>query len=214
MSNYKLLKCLGDVNSISSLNWSQFALESLADCAREWKEVDRTSLSTGQCLHCWKDLELKKAGEFGTGEVKPRLILNVGGQHVRYQQEIPTETTEHAKKMIVSLGAGPRDTLFGGGNIPAFVMASVAAFAAGVITTLKMPNISGSFKSAGIHVGLRVGIDCCYWPWPFLLSPLYIYGDCPVACIEKVAQTAKELAKSFSEFVDAMDEAKMKFPDQ
>ncbi|KAL2898922.1 Histidine--tRNA ligase [Bienertia sinuspersici] len=78
-----------------------------------------------------RDLELKKDGEFGTGEVKPRLILNVGGQHVRYQQEIPTETTEHAKK----------------------------------------------------------------------------------ACIEKVGQTAKELAKSFSEFVDDMDEAKMKFPD-
>ncbi|KAL2943254.1 Berberine bridge enzyme-like 26 [Bienertia sinuspersici] len=30
MPNYKLLKCLGVVNSISSLNWSQFALESLA----------------------------------------------------------------------------------------------------------------------------------------------------------------------------------------
>ncbi|KAL2938000.1 Sucrose transport protein SUC3 [Bienertia sinuspersici] len=55
--------------------------------------------------------------------------------------------------MIVSLGAGPWDTLFGGGNITAFVMASVAAFAAGVIATLKMPNISGSFKSAGMHVG-------------------------------------------------------------
>ncbi|KAL2938136.1 Protein SEY1 [Bienertia sinuspersici] len=75
-------------------------------------------------IKCWKrenifnrrDLELKKAG----------------GQHVRYQQEIPTETIEHAKK----------------------------------------------------------------------------------ACIEKVTQIAKELAKSFSEFVDAMDEAKMKFPDR
>ncbi|KAL2897125.1 hypothetical protein RDABS01_038908 [Bienertia sinuspersici] len=139
-----------------------FVIMSLADCAREWKEADGTSLSQDQCLHfviygpsllygscdgstisvikCWKwanifnrrDLELKKAGEFGTGEVKPRLILNVRGQHVRYQQEIPTETTEHAKK----------------------------------------------------------------------------------ACIEKVAQTAKILAKSFSEFVDAMDEAKMEFLDR
>ncbi|KAL2931745.1 hypothetical protein RDABS01_037155, partial [Bienertia sinuspersici] len=164
MPNYKLLKFLGDVNSISSLNWSQFALASLADCAREWKEADGTFLFTGPMLalllsymdrvcfmgrvmdrqfpliKCWKranisnrrNLELKKAGEFGTGEVKPRLILNVRGQHVRYQQKIPTETTEHAKK----------------------------------------------------------------------------------ACIEKVAQTAKELAKSFSEFFDAMDEAKMKFPDR
>lgn len=56
-------------------------------------------------------------------------------------------------QMIVSLGAGPWDALFGGGNIPAFVMASVAALVAGVVATLKMPNISGSFKSSGMHVG-------------------------------------------------------------
>lgn len=56
-------------------------------------------------------------------------------------------------QMIVSLGAGPWDALFGGGNIPAFVLASVAAFAAGIVATLKMPNISGSFKSSGMHVG-------------------------------------------------------------
>ncbi|KAH9616762.1 hypothetical protein KSS87_008591 [Heliosperma pusillum] len=56
-------------------------------------------------------------------------------------------------QMIISLGAGPWDALFGGGNIPAFVLASLAAFAAGVIATLKLPNISGSFKSSGMHVG-------------------------------------------------------------
>ncbi|KAL2904198.1 O-fucosyltransferase 36, partial [Bienertia sinuspersici] len=147
MPNYKLLKCLGDVNSIRSLNWSQFALEPLADCAREWKEADGTYLFTGSILallfsyidrvfflgrvmdrqfpliKCWKranifnrrDLESRKAGEFGTADVKPRLILNVGGEH---------------------------------------------------------------------------------------------------AFIEKVSQIAKQLAKSFSEFVDAMDEAKLKFPNR
>ncbi|XP_074302387.1 sucrose transport protein SUC3-like isoform X1 [Silene latifolia] len=56
-------------------------------------------------------------------------------------------------QMIISLGAGPWDALFGGGNIPAFILASLAAFAAGVIATLKLPNISGSFKSSGMHVG-------------------------------------------------------------
>ncbi|KAL2942748.1 Glutamate dehydrogenase mitochondrial [Bienertia sinuspersici] len=60
-------------------------------------------------IKCWeranifnrRDLELKKDGEYGIGDVKSRLILNVGGQHVRYQQEIPTETTEHAKKGLL-----------------------------------------------------------------------------------------------------------------
>ncbi|KAK9707270.1 hypothetical protein RND81_07G185300 [Saponaria officinalis] len=56
-------------------------------------------------------------------------------------------------QMIISLGAGPWDALFGGGNIPAFVLASLAAFTAGIIATLKLPNISGSFKSSGMHMG-------------------------------------------------------------
>ncbi|XP_057948748.1 sucrose transport protein SUC3 isoform X2 [Malania oleifera] len=57
-------------------------------------------------------------------------------------------------QMIVSLGAGPWDALFGGGNIPAFVLASVFALAAGIIATMKLPNLSSSsFKSAGFHFG-------------------------------------------------------------
>ncbi|CAI0627782.1 unnamed protein product [Linum tenue] len=56
-------------------------------------------------------------------------------------------------QMIVSLGAGPWDALFGGGNIPAFVLASVASFAAGVIATLKLPNLADSFQSTGMHFG-------------------------------------------------------------
>ncbi|KAJ4833473.1 Sucrose transport protein suc3 [Turnera subulata] len=57
-------------------------------------------------------------------------------------------------QMIVSIGAGPWDELFGGGNIPAFVLASVAALAAGVIACLKLPILSSSsFKSSGFHFG-------------------------------------------------------------
>ena len=55
--------------------------------------------------------------------------------------------------MIVSLGAGPWDALFGGGNLPAFVLASVAAFAAGVIALRSLPTLSSSFKSTGFHIG-------------------------------------------------------------
>ncbi|EOY01995.1 Sucrose transporter 2 isoform 3 [Theobroma cacao] len=56
-------------------------------------------------------------------------------------------------QMIVSLGAGPWDALFGGGNIPAFILASFCALAAGVIATLKLPDLSSSFKSSGFHFG-------------------------------------------------------------
>lgn len=57
-------------------------------------------------------------------------------------------------QMIVSLGAGPWDALFGGGNIPAFVLASLSALAAGIIGTLKLPNLaSSSYKSTGFHFG-------------------------------------------------------------
>lgn len=56
--------------------------------------------------------------------------------------------------MIVSLGAGPWDALFGGGNLPAFVLASVAALAAGLIAVHRLPNLSSSsFESSGFHFG-------------------------------------------------------------
>lgn len=55
--------------------------------------------------------------------------------------------------MIVSLGAGPWDALFGGGNLPAFVLASMSALAAGVFAVHKLPNLSSSFKSTGFHFG-------------------------------------------------------------
>ncbi|KAJ0094751.1 hypothetical protein Patl1_15860 [Pistacia atlantica] len=57
-------------------------------------------------------------------------------------------------QMVVSLGAGPWDALFGGGNIPAFVLASLSALAAGVVATLKLPKLStSSFESSGFHIG-------------------------------------------------------------
>nr|KAJ0218912.1 hypothetical protein LSAT_V11C300121990 [Lactuca sativa] len=57
-------------------------------------------------------------------------------------------------QMIVSLGAGPWDALFGGGNVPAFVLASVSALAAGIIATLKLPSPNNSYKPiGGFHFG-------------------------------------------------------------
>lgn len=55
--------------------------------------------------------------------------------------------------MIVSLGAGPWDALFGGGNLPAFGLAAFSAFAAGVIAVQKLPDLTSNFKSSGFHFG-------------------------------------------------------------
>ncbi|XP_072977916.1 sucrose transport protein SUT4 isoform X1 [Typha angustifolia] len=54
-------------------------------------------------------------------------------------------------QMIVSIGAGPWDALFGGGNIPAFAVASVFSLAAGILAILKLPRLSSSYSSAGFH---------------------------------------------------------------
>lgn len=55
--------------------------------------------------------------------------------------------------MIVSLGAGPWDALFGGGNVPAFVLASVSALAACIVASLNLPSASNSYKPIVFHVG-------------------------------------------------------------
>nr|AYU70943.1 sucrose transporter 2 [Ginkgo biloba] len=55
-------------------------------------------------------------------------------------------------QMIVALGAGPWDALFGGGNVPAFVLASVFAFAAGIIAVAQLPRLSRTtYKPAVGH---------------------------------------------------------------
>ncbi|XP_019265965.1 PREDICTED: sucrose transport protein SUC4-like [Nicotiana attenuata] len=43
-------------------------------------------------------------------------------------------------QMLVSLGSGPWDELFGGGNSPALVVAAVSAFAGGLIAILAIPR--------------------------------------------------------------------------
>ncbi|XP_052191024.1 sucrose transport protein SUC4 isoform X1 [Diospyros lotus] len=52
-------------------------------------------------------------------------------------------------QVVVSLGAGPWDQLFGGGNSPAFAVAAVAAFASGLIAILAIPRSGGADKSKG-----------------------------------------------------------------
>jgi len=54
-------------------------------------------------------------------------------------------------QIVVSLGAGPWDALYGGGNTPAFALASIFSLAAGVLAVLKLPKLSNSYQSAGFH---------------------------------------------------------------
>ncbi|GFS44113.1 sucrose transporter 4 [Actinidia rufa] len=49
-------------------------------------------------------------------------------------------------QMLVSLGSGPLDQLFGGGNSPALAVAAVAAFTSGLIAILSIPR-TGAKKS-------------------------------------------------------------------
>ncbi|OEL15414.1 Sucrose transport protein SUT4 [Dichanthelium oligosanthes] len=54
-------------------------------------------------------------------------------------------------QIVVSLGAGPWDALYGGGNIPAFALASIFSLGAGALAILKLPKLSNSYQSAGFH---------------------------------------------------------------
>ncbi|MCO5582250.1 hypothetical protein L7F22_036142 [Adiantum nelumboides] len=57
-------------------------------------------------------------------------------------------------QMIVALGAGPWDDLFGGGNEPAFGFAALFAFTAGVIAWVKLPQLAeGGYRAAGVAHG-------------------------------------------------------------
>ncbi|XP_020571827.1 sucrose transport protein SUT4-like isoform X2 [Phalaenopsis equestris] len=54
-------------------------------------------------------------------------------------------------QMIVSLGAGPWDAIFGGGNIPAFALAAIFALVSAVVAILKLPTTSASNTSTSFH---------------------------------------------------------------
>ncbi|PON56478.1 Sucrose/H+ symporter [Trema orientale] len=52
-------------------------------------------------------------------------------------------------QVVVSLGSGPWDQLFGGGNSPAFAVGAVAAFASGLVAILAIPR-SGAQKPRAV----------------------------------------------------------------
>ena len=43
-------------------------------------------------------------------------------------------------QILVSLGSGPLDAIFGGGNLPAFVLGAFAAAASGIIALTMLPS--------------------------------------------------------------------------
>ncbi|KAG6467832.1 hypothetical protein ZIOFF_072396 [Zingiber officinale] len=57
-------------------------------------------------------------------------------------------------QVIVALGAGPWDALFGKGNMPAFALASVTAFVCSIVGLLILPQLSKSdFKISRVSSG-------------------------------------------------------------
>jgi len=56
-------------------------------------------------------------------------------------------------QVIVSLGSGPWDQLFGGGNAPAFAVAAGASFIGGLVAILGLPRarIASSRRRGGTH---------------------------------------------------------------
>ncbi|KAJ6835459.1 sucrose transport protein SUT1-like isoform X1 [Iris pallida] len=57
-------------------------------------------------------------------------------------------------QVIVALGAGPWDALFGKGNVPAFALASVVAFVCCFVAMFMLPKLSArDFKTSGIGGG-------------------------------------------------------------
>ena len=42
--------------------------------------------------------------------------------------------------MVVSVGGGPFDEIFGGGNIPAFVLGAIAAAVSGILALTVLPS--------------------------------------------------------------------------
>lgn len=52
--------------------------------------------------------------------------------------------------MVVSLGSGPWDQLFGGGNSPAFAVAAVAALLSGLLSILAIPRPGGKKSTSQV----------------------------------------------------------------
>lgn len=52
--------------------------------------------------------------------------------------------------MVVSVLSGPWDKLFGGGNLPAFVVGAVAAAASGIFAFTMLPTPPPDVKVSGV----------------------------------------------------------------
>jgi solute carrier family 45 protein 1/2/4 len=64
-------------------------------------------------------------------------------------------TNWHLLQVIVSLGSGPWDQMFGGGNAPAFAVAAGSSFIGGLVAILGLPRAriasSSSRRRGGTH---------------------------------------------------------------
>ncbi|KAL3679034.1 hypothetical protein R1sor_021990 [Riccia sorocarpa] len=54
-------------------------------------------------------------------------------------------------QVLVSVGSGPWDELFGGGNLPAFLLGSASALCGGIAAILLLPKPAPGFRSGGLR---------------------------------------------------------------
>ncbi|MCO5593166.1 hypothetical protein L7F22_047172 [Adiantum nelumboides] len=54
-------------------------------------------------------------------------------------------------QIIISVGSGPFDTLFGGGNLPAFVLGAASALIGAVLAVILLPRPPPEFRTTGIR---------------------------------------------------------------
>ncbi|KAL5782639.1 hypothetical protein ACOSP7_007668 [Xanthoceras sorbifolium] len=61
---------------------------------------------------------------------------------MQWPLELPDIYRASNRMVVVSLGAGPWDQLFCGGNLPAIAVGGLAAFAGGLLAILAIPRSS------------------------------------------------------------------------
>ncbi|KAK2376250.1 sucrose transport protein SUC4 [Trifolium repens] len=65
------------------------------------------------------------------------MLYNSPNKFSLYIKSVPVV---YCSKIVVSLGSGPWDQIFGGGNSPAFAVAAVAALFSGLLALLAIPR--------------------------------------------------------------------------
>ncbi|KAJ1694569.1 hypothetical protein LUZ63_011267 [Rhynchospora breviuscula] len=144
ISNFAVFLCMAATTALSILSMKYSSSIGIQHVIRENKSIRNAALVVFSLLGL--PLSITYSVPFS---VTAELTAGTGGG-----QGLATGVLNLAivvPQMVVSIGAGPWDALFGGGNMPAFALASIFSLAAGILAILKLPKLSNSYSSAGFH---------------------------------------------------------------